>query len=238
MAFFKKYFLVYLLTFGCFVLMAMMTNHAVTAAAEAELAKPSRTIVIDAGHGGEDGGATSCTGVNESQSNLSIALKLDDLLHFMGYSTKMVRTQDVSIYSSSASSIAQKKVSDLKNRVALVNETEDALLVSIHQNQFPESKYFGAQVFYGKGPGSQELAEQTQALLISALNPKSSRRCKPASDVYLLKNTICTGILVECGFLSNPAEEEKLRDEGYQQKLCCVIASALDQFLTAEENML
>lgn len=238
MAFFKKYFLVYLLTFGCFVLVAMMTNHAVTATAEAELAKPSRTIVIDAGHGGEDGGATSCTGANESQINLSIALKLDDLLHFMGYSTKMVRTEDVSIYSGSASSIAQKKVSDLKNRVALVNETEDALLLSIHQNQFPESKYFGAQVFYAPTSGSRELAEQTQALLISALNPKSSRQCKPASEVYLLKNISCTGILVECGFLSNPAEEEKLRDEGYQQKLCCVIACALDQFLTADRNML
>lgn len=238
MAFFKKYFFMYLLTFGCFVLAAMMTNHAVIATAEAELAKPSRTIVIDAGHGGEDGGATSCTGVNESEINLSIALKLDDLLHFMGYSTKMVRTQDVSIYSGNVSSIAQKKVSDLKNRVALVNETDSALLLSIHQNQFPESKYFGAQVFYAPTSGSRELAERTQALLVSALNPKSSRQCKSASDVYLMKNIKSTGILVECGFISNPAEEEKLREKRYQQKLCCVIASALDQFLTADGNML
>lgn len=238
MAFLKRYLLIYVITIAAFILAATLTTEAVTALAEAELNKPSITIVLDPGHGGEDGGAVSCTGVLESKINLEVATRLDDLLHFMGYHTVMVRTQDVSIHSASAQTISQKKVSDLKNRVALVNDTENALLISIHQNQFPESKYAGAQVFYAPTEGSRILAERTQGLLISALNPRSSRRCKSAAEVYLMKNIHCTGILVECGFLSNPAEEASLRTPEYQKKLCCVLACAADQFLTEQQNML
>lgn len=238
MAFFKKYLPIYAMTLSCFLLVSFMTSRAVTTVAEAEQAKPGVTIVVDPGHGGEDGGAVSCTGVEESVLNLEIGLRLRDLLCFMGYSTRMVRETDVSIHTEGAKTIAQKKVSDLRNRAAMVNETENALLISIHQNQFPQRKYFGAQVFYAPTAGSQELAEETQSLLISALNPKSSRRCKAAGEVYLLKNIQCTGILVECGFLSNPIEEARLRDGTYQQKLCCVIACALDQFLTERQNVI
>ena len=238
MAFFKKYLPIYAMTLCCFLLVSLLTSRAVTTVAQAELAKPGVTIVVDPGHGGEDGGALSCTGVPESRLNLEISLKLRDLLHFMGYSTRMVRETDVSIHSEGAGTIAQKKVSDLRNRVALVNATDNALLISIHQNQFPESKYFGAQVFYAPTEGSRELAEGTQSLLISALNPQSSRRCKSAGEVYLMKNIHCTGILVECGFLSNPMEEARLRDGAFQQKLCCVIVCALDQFLTERQNVI
>lgn len=238
MVFLKKYLLVYVLTVAAFVLAAAMTTHAVTAVAEAELSKPGVTLVIDPGHGGEDGGAVSCTGAYESVVNLEIALRLNDLLHLMGYNTRMVRTTDVSIHSAGANTVAQKKVSDLKNRVALVNGTENALLISIHQNQFPESQYSGAQVFYAPTEGSQALAELTQSLLVSSLKPDSTRKSKSAAEVYLMKNINCTGILVECGFLSNPAEEVLLREAAYQQKICCVIASAVDQFLTEKQNVI
>ncbi len=238
MFFFKKYLPIYAMTLASFLLVSLMTSRAVTTVAEAELARPGVTVVVDPGHGGEDGGAISCTGVPESRFNLEIGRKLRDLLAFMGYSTKLVREEDVSIHSGDAGTIAQKKVSDLRNRVAMVNDTENALLISIHQNQFPESKYFGAQVFYASTEGSRELAEETQALLISTLNPKSSRRCKAAGEVYLLKNIHCTGILVECGFLSNPQEEARLRDGDYQRKLCCAIAAGLDRFLTQRQNVI
>ena len=195
------------------------------------------TVVIDAGHGGEDGGASSKSGVLESTINLEIAGITNDLLRFAGVRTAMVRTQDVSVYTEGGS-IQQKKVSDLKNRVKFVESTPNALLLSIHQNFFPETKYHGAQVFYAPTEGSRELAEGTQSLLISALNPQSSRRCKSAGEVYLMKNIHCTGILVECGFLSNPMEEARLRDGAYQQKLCCVIVCALDQFLTERQNVI
>ena len=203
MRFLKKYFPVYLLVVSLFVGSATIMTRTVTAIAEALPIPRNVTIVIDPGHGGEDGGATSCTGIQESQLNLEISLRLRDLKH----------------------------------RVEMVNETADALLLSIHQNQFSDGRYSGAQVFFAPTQGSQSLAEQTQALLISSLNPGSKRACKPAESVYLMQHIRCTGILVECGFLSNREEEAALRTPEYQKKLCCVIASAADQFLTQEGDM-
>ena len=188
-------------------------------------------IVIDPGHGGEDGGAVSCTGRMESEYNLAISRRLDDLLHLLGYRTRMTRTSDVSIYTT-GSTLAQKKVSDLKERVRIVNETGNALLVSIHQNQFSDSRYSGAQVFYAKTAGSKDLGQKLQAELVAALNPGSNRKSKPVSGVYLLENIPCAGVLVECGFLSNPQEEAMLRNTDYQKKLCCVLAAALHQYLS------
>lgn len=189
------------------------------------------TIVIDAGHGGVDGGATSCTGVLESQINLEIALRLEDLCHLLGYRTVMIRRTDVSVYTS-GDTIAAKKVSDLRQRVRIVNETEDSVLVSIHQNTFSESRYSGAQVFYGKEEGSRELAERIQMSFITLLNPGSNRSAKPAEGVYLMQNIDRPGILVECGFLTNPEEEAKLRAKDYQQKLCVILAASVGEFLT------
>ena len=113
-------------------------------------------VIIDAGHGGEDGGASSSSGTLESDLNLQIALRLEDLLHLLGYDTYMIRRTDISVYTS-GQTLSQKKVSDLKERVRIINETKNAVLISIHQNYFPESKYSGAQVFYAKTEGSSEL---------------------------------------------------------------------------------
>lgn len=188
------------------------------------------TVIIDAGHGGMDGGATSCTGVLESQINLEIALRLNDLCRLLGYDTKMIRTADVSVYTE-GETIAAKKVSDLKERVRIVNELENAILVSIHQNTFSDSRYSGAQVFYGAKGDSRELAESMQAALIQNVNPDSSRSFKKADGIYLMDRIKCTGILVECGFLSNPSEEAKLRSADYQKQLSAVIAATLANFL-------
>ena len=208
----------------------MLGNRAITVISEGMPIVRKHCIVIDAGHGGEDGGATSCTGKLESGYNLEISLRLNDLFHLLGYETYMIRTQDVSVYTK-GETIAQKKVSDLKERVRICNEREGALLLSIHQNNFSDSQYSGAQVFYANTDGSQALAKQMQQNMKSALNPGTKREAKKASNVYLMEHIQCTGVLVECGFLSNAQEEAKLRDAAYQKQLCCVIASTLSNFL-------
>lgn len=190
-------------------------------------------VVIDAGHGGEDGGAISCSGKNESYFNLQIALRMNDLLHLLGYDTVMIRSTDTSVYTA-GETLSQKKVSDLKQRVRIVNRTNNALLLSIHQNTFPEEKYSGAQVFYARTPGSEELAKRLQDDLVSTLNPGSSRKAKQGGGIYLLDKIGTTGVLVECGFLSNKQEEAKLQTPDYQKKLCCVISSGLVRFLASE----
>ena len=189
------------------------------------------TIVIDPGHGGIDGGATSCTGVLESHLNLEISRRLNDLFHLLGYQTLMIRTTDCSIHTQ-GETIAAKKVSDLRQRVKLVNEQENALLISIHQNTFSDSRYSGTQVFYGPEGEGQILAELLQNAFVSTINPGSNRKAKQADGVYLMQHIDCTGVLVECGFLSNPGEESMLRQKDYQQKICCVIAASVAEFLT------
>lgn len=205
-------------------------NRAVTVLVENSGVARNHTIVIDAGHGGVDGGATSCTGVLESCFNLEIALRLNDLFQFFGYKTKMVRSEDISIYTE-GDTIAQKKISDLKQRVRLANETENALLLSIHQNHFPDTRYSGAQVFYAGTQGSSTLAKQLQTAFLTCLNPESRRQEKKSTGVYLMEHIRCPGVLIECGFLSNPEEEARLRSAAYQQKLCAVIACVTDTYI-------
>ena len=192
-------------------------------------------VIIDAGHGGEDGGATSCTGVLESRINLDISLRLNDLLHLLGYQTYMIRTTDTAIYTE-GETVSSKKASDLKNRVAIVNQTENALLVSIHQNTFPDGRYSGAQVFYSKHNKSKQLAEVLQTAFIRSINPGSKRRAKPSDGIYLMQHIQQPGILIECGFISNAEEESRLCSKDYQQKLVCVIATEVCQYCTLTHN--
>ena len=229
MSYFKKSVGFYLFVCAAVIMGAMLLSRAGSAVAVLSSEVSSAPIVvIDAGHGGEDGGAISVTGVRESTLNLEISQRLNDLLHFLGIQTKMIRTEDVSVYTE-GETIAQKKVSDIHNRVAMVEQTPNAVLVSIHQNQFSESQYRGAQVFYAQG--SQELAELLQSELAEQVDPKNHRECKQAKGIYLLEHISCPAVLIECGFLSNPAEEALLRDESYQKKLASVIACTLASHL-------
>ena len=223
--------LLYVLVVGLFLAATYLGSAATSVVAEWIPVKRDHTIVIDPGHGGEDGGATSVAGIPESQYNLEIALRLQDLFHLLGYRTKMIRTTDRSVYTN-GDTIAAKKVSDLRERVRLVNETDGALLLSIHQNMFPERQYRGAQVFYGPEGEGQALAEQLQRVFREILNPGSKRKSKKADGIYLMQHICCTGVLVECGFLSNYEEEAQLRSEEYQRKICCVIAATVAGFLT------
>lgn len=232
---FFGYILIYLLVFTVLLGFAGGISRSVTVVGEALAEGERHTVVIDPGHGGEDGGATSCTGVLESGINLEIALRLDVLLRFLGWDTQMIRTTDRAVYTQ-GDTIAAKKVSDLKQRVKIVNEARNPLLVSIHQNQFSDSRYSGAQVFAAGDMKSRELAEKLQTAFVETVNKGSNRKSKVSSGVYLMEHIRCTGILVECGFLSNPEEEARLRDGAYQKKLCCVIAAAVSNDLSAESE--
>ena len=231
---FKKLIPVYtFVLIGC-ICVAHFSSRAVTTMVENGPVEGRRCIIVDPGHGGIDGGATSCTGVLESHLNLQIAFRLNDLLHFMGYQTLMVRTTDTSIHTE-GSTIAAQKVSDLKQRVKLVNETENAVLISIHQNTYPDGRYIGAQVFFGKDNVSKSFAADLQDSLIKTLNPHSNRRSKPSDGIYLMQNISRPGILIECGFISNIQEEANLRSADYQKKLACVIGASFSRNFDADK---
>ena len=220
----------YIIVFALFLLGTFLGSKSITAIAESLPVERSHHIIIDAGHGGEDGGTTSCTGKLESGYNLDIALRLDDLFHLLGYDTVMIRKTDTAIYTKGGT-IAQKKVSDLKERVRIVNSTDGALLISIHQNHFSDAKYSGPQVFFADNSESEKLAKLLQSQLISSLCPGNSRREKKSTGVYLMDQIRCAGVLIECGFLSNAQEEALLRQAEYQKRLVCVIAATVSGFL-------
>lgn len=188
------------------------------------------TVIVDAGHGGEDGGASTAAGVPESEINLQIALRMEQMLAFSGVEPYMIRSTDVSVYSDGCNTLSEKKVSDLKNRVKTINGISNGILVSIHQNHFSEGSSCGAQVFYAKTPDSRELAELLQ-LSLQALNANNHRKTKPAESIYLMKHIETTGVLVECGFLSNHQEGLLLQQPDYQKKLSAAICSALGRYL-------
>ena len=226
MKLFKNLAPLYSVVIMTFLLTAIIGDRAVTALAQTPPLPRSGVYVIAAGHGGIDGGATSCTGFLESQLNLEIALRLDDMMHLLGHDTLMIRTTDKSVYTS-GNTIAAQKVSDLKQRVKTVNEQDNGILISIHQNTFPDGRYRGAQVFYAPDDDSREVAGKLQTALIHTLNPGSNRKIKKADGIYLMEHITRPGVLIECGFLSNVEEEAMLRSSAYQKKLCAVIATTL-----------
>ena len=191
----------------------------------------NETVVIDAGHGGEDGGAVSISGAIESHLNLSIAQRLDSILGFYGVNTMLLRNSDVSLHSSDARTIREKKVSDLHNRVNMIESLPDPIVISIHQNTFTDSKYHGAQVFYSNEDLSLPFAQIAQDMLRKNLDPENTR--KPTAvpgSVYLMNHITCKAILVECGFLSNPEEDILLQSSTYQTKLAASLAEAYIQY--------
>lgn len=179
----------------------------------------NKVVVIDAGHGGVDGGVVSRSGVKESDINLKVALKLRSLLEQAGAIVILTRDEDRGLYSESGT-IRDKKNEDLRNRRELVDSSEADLFISIHQNSFPQSQYYGAQTFYP--PNSQEskaAAELIQEQLIKVIDNGNTRAAKTKNDVYLLKYSSIPTVLVECGFLSNPTEEIALQENKYQEKI-------------------
>lgn len=185
------------------------------------------TLILDAGHGGEDGGASTASGVKESDINLAIVLKTQALMAFLGEEPRLTRDRDLSLHSDGAETIRQKKVSDLKNRVAMVENTPNALLLSVHQNHFTDPRYSGTQVFFNSGDDNRQWGESAQEIFRQVLAPDNDRKAKPMPDgIYLFDHVSCPAILVECGFLSNGEEAALLCTDAYQRKVALALAGA------------
>lgn len=190
------------------------------------------TIVLDAGHGGVDGGATSASGAMEKDINLAVTLNLRQMLQTAGFRVVLTRDADVSTHDPGCDSIREIKVSDLHNRLKLVQDTPDCILVSVHQNHFTESKYSGAQFFYSKNNElSKRLADMFKTDFQTMLQPKNEREIKPAGkDIYLMWNATVPAVLAECGFLSNPDEAALLITPEYQRKVAYVLFCGIVDF--------
>lgn len=214
--------------FGCFVLSlaaVLWTGHGAAAPALGAMDQGPRTVVVDAGHGGEDGGAVSPGGVAESGVNLEIALRLRDTLAFAGQRTRLTRATEEALHTEGAT-IRERKRSDLRHRTEIVNETPGALLMSIHQNSLPSSPVtHGAYVFWNRQEGAEAVGTSVQDVLNRTVNAGNEKKARQvAGSVYLMDHITAPGVLVECGFLSNAGEVQRLREPSYQTMLAGAVA--------------
>lgn len=189
---------------------------------------PLCTVVVDAGHGEPDGGAVGVNGTLEKDINLSIAIKIQEILESRGVKVIMTRTDDNSIHSSDAQTLHEKKVSDMHKRESIINNSGADLFLSIHMNSFTDTSASGLHVFYSRNhPEAENLAVSIQDELTNITHAKAHTVKTASETLYLMKNPVPPAILVECGFLSNPQEEELLNDELYQSKIAFAIANAI-----------
>lgn len=200
-------------------------------AAAGEGEKPLPVIIIDAGHGGRDGGAAADDGTLEKDLNLAVAKELCDLFEGAGYDTVMTRTEDVALGDENSS---HKKLGDLKARVELAKQYKNAIFISVHMNKFPVPKYSGLCVYFAKKTeGSAALAEDVRMAVATYLQKENGRQIKGAgSEIYVLDNAPCTAILVECGFLSNPSELALLKTEEYRKKVAACVFTATANYMS------
>ena len=192
-------------------------------------------VIIDAGHGGFDGGAVSDDGTVEKDINLSIALYLQEYLSIFNIKTIMIRETDCSVEDNGLNTIRQKKTSDLHNRIKIMEETDNAIFVSIHQNKFPDGKYSGTQVFYSPKTKdeSQVLAQIIQDYIVNTLQKDNKRQIKECgTSVFLMYNAVKPAVLVECGFLSSYEETQRLKSSEYQKKIAFCIAMGIQNYLS------
>lgn len=188
--------------------------------------KMPTVLVIDPGHGGEDGGA-SCKGKKESEINLAISQKLESLCRFCGVEYVMTRDSEDIDYPDSLKTTSERKVYDQNCRLELINSTENAVLISIHQNKYVSSSPRGPQAFYARTDGSEELAKLVQNAMNTFLYPENRRIATRIQDsIYLMKKVECPAVLAECGFISNPSEAELLVEADYQTKLALCLFSS------------
>lgn len=194
----------------------------------------NHTIILDAGHGSPDGGATGEDGSVESDLNLSLVLKLQNLLESSNCAVVLTRSDENGIYEADSSTIRQKKVSDMKNRVDIANNSNAEMFVSIHMNKLEQTQYSGWQTFYkNQDENSKKIAETIQLSLNNFLKKENSRTIKSISGIYLTKNVQIPLVLVECGFLSNVEENKLLQTDSYQNELAWSIYIGIMDYLNS-----
>lgn len=186
-----------------------------------------RTLLIDAGHGGVDGGAVSAEGVKESDVNLAIALRMSGLCDLVGIGHQLTRESDVGCLESESYS----EHDDLVARAQMANSIPECVLISVHQNKYPSDIVRGAEIMYAQTPESKELGVITQSNMVSALDPENRRVAHSAPSQLLLTSSVnCPAILAECGFMSNPQEAGLLADGNYQTKIAMTLIASYIQF--------
>ena len=195
-------------------------------------------IIIDAGHGGFDGGASTADGFPEKDINLSISLYLKDYLELYGFKTILTRSSDASLEDDGLTTIRKKKTSDIHNRMKIMSETDNAVFLSIHQNFYPVEKYSGMQVFYSPNFSEESslLAQNIQETVTQTLQPNNERQIKKCgTSVFLIYNAVKTAVLVECGFLSNIEETNLLKSDVYQRKIAYCISLGIFNYVNSKE---
>ena len=207
----------------------------VRGAANAVASVAQKTIVIDPGHGGEDCGAIGYSGVLEKDLNLEISMIIGALLTEKGFNVVYTRTDDRMLYLPEENIKGMRKLSDLKSRVRISEENPGAIFVSIHMNSFGEAKYSGLQVYAkDKSEDSEALAEAIRRAVVSTCEPENKRAVKRGDKIYVLEKNTNTSVLIECGFLSNEAECERLSQKEFQKELSFFIVCGIIKYM--EEN--
>lgn len=228
--------LVFIILLIIFAIYAKHKNDAIGVFSQNPL---KQTIIVDAGHGGADGGAIGVDGTIEKEINLQIANKLRCILQLYGYNVIMTREDDDSIHDESAKTIRQKKVSDIHNREKIIIENPDAVFISIHQNKYSDASVHGTQVFYSKNnPLSPSLAQNVQNSIVDNMQKDNYKKIKKSgTEIYLLYHSQIPSIMVECGFVSNSNDLSDLKDGEYQLKLAESIADGiLNYYKEQDEN--
>ena len=191
----------------------------------------NKVVIVDAGHGTPDEGAESSSGTTEAEINLKISLKLQQLLEQSGCTVLLTRSDENAIYDAESSSIREKKISDMHNRVKIGNNSSADIFVSIHLNKIEQSQYDGWQTFYKKGnEDSKTLATMIQNNLNNTISKENNRIPAQLNTVYLMKYVEIPITIVECGFLSNPEEEKLLQTDEYQNRLAWGIYNGINDY--------
>ncbi len=198
---------------------------------------PPPVVILDAGHGGEDGGAVGVNGALEKDLNLALTLSLAELLREAGVEVILTRSEDRLLLGEGENVKGHRKENDLKNRLAVAEEHPDAIFVSIHMNAFPDPSCRGLQVYYAKTEGSGLLASHIQGSVKARLQGDNKRTPHAAgSSIYLLERAVSCAVLIECGFLSNPDECARLSQKDYRSELCFSIFCGMMEYIKATEG--
>ncbi len=228
-----------LIFLACFIVIAAAVSfrNASVPVISDSISEGNRTVIIDSGHGGADGGCVGVNGCVEKDINLAIATDLQKLLELSGFNVIMTRTEDVSIHDNGIEGLRNQKVSDMENRLKIIQSHPDALFISIHQNQYTEPQYFGAQMFYTTNNPSNFKLAQTMQQCFRELQPNNDREIKLIDNGwYLFKNTEQPALLIECGFLSNAEDAANLSDSEYQKKVAFTIYKGITSFYKGAES--
>ena len=237
----EKLSVIYILKFIAFVLLFVIIGNGIgllwryigeaseKSAQNVSAVRDRATVVIDAGHGGRDGGAVALSKISEKDLNLDVSLALAEMLRGSGVNVVLTRDGD---YMLSCDEGSTNKGRDLAARRRIIQSQENAIFVSIHMNSFPQAEYKGLQVYYSENNElSKRLAETVQSYTVENLQKNNKRQTKMGRDIYLLETAECPAILVECGFLTNPEEAELLNNAEYRRKLALILCAAVCDFL-------